>query len=432
MAPGVVDLLEVVEVEQQQGAARAGAGAQVEVLGEGRVEPAPVGQPGEHVVVGEVRQALLVAPALGQVDDVDQDDVVLAVLGRDDPAGQGDVHLVEARAGHGPLPHDPRAGDQHGPVQVLGDLVAVVGGQVVEAAPHEGLDGAPGDGGERGVDLQDAAAHVEHRDPVRRVGDEPLGAGVGRLDVVEPPVLVGDVAQHEQGPVGQAGDAVVQRHGVDRDQPGQPGARGRRPRRPGRAPSRRRGRAARAARAWAAPGRRGGGAAGRRARSSSPSPSAEGASQRRAASLCSSTLPSRSMTMRASGMVSVITRRSSAWRRERQPRRGRLADQPVALPLHGRQHQAEQGGQHHERLQGQRLAGDVADVAERAAGGDDHQAQRDQRPSWRPAARRAGRAAAARPRPARRAGGRTARSCAPARTPARAPRARRAARARPR
>ena len=142
VAAGVVDLLEVVEVEQQQGAAGPGAGAQVEVLGERRVEPAAVGQAGEHVVVGEVREPLLVAPPLGQVDDVDQDDLVRAVLGRDDPAGQRDVHLVEARAGHGPLPHDPRPGDQHRPVQVLGDLVAVVGGQVVEAAAHEGLDGA--------------------------------------------------------------------------------------------------------------------------------------------------------------------------------------------------------------------------------------------------------------------------------------------------
>ena len=82
VAPGVVDLLEVVEVEQQQGAARAGAGAQVEVLGQGRVEATTVGQPGEHVVVGEVGQALLVAPTLGEVDDVDQDDLVLAVLRR--------------------------------------------------------------------------------------------------------------------------------------------------------------------------------------------------------------------------------------------------------------------------------------------------------------------------------------------------------------
>ena len=67
-------------------------------------------------------------------------------------------------------------------------------------------------------------AHVEHRDPVRRVGDEPLGAGVRGLDVVEPPVLVGHVAQHEQGAVRLVGDAVVQRHRVDRDQPRQSGA----------------------------------------------------------------------------------------------------------------------------------------------------------------------------------------------------------------
>ena len=58
-----------------------------------------------------------------------------------------------------------------------------------------------------------------------------------------------------------------------------------------------------------------------------------------------------------------------------QPRSRRLADQPVALPLHGGQHQAEQGGQHHERLQGQRLAGDVADVIERVAGGEHHEAR---------------------------------------------------------
>ena len=41
------------------------------------VEPATVGQAGEGIVVGEVGEALLVAPLLGDVDDVDQDEVFL-------------------------------------------------------------------------------------------------------------------------------------------------------------------------------------------------------------------------------------------------------------------------------------------------------------------------------------------------------------------
>ena len=77
-------------------------------------------------------------------------------------------------------------------------------------------------------------------------------------------------------------------------------------------------------------------------------------------------------------MVSVMTRRSSAWRRERSPADGGVGDQHVALPLHGREHQAEQGGEHHERLEREHLARHVADLTERVAVGDHDQAEGDE------------------------------------------------------
>ena len=81
VAEAVVDLLEVVEVEQQDRAALAVATAALEVPLELGVEPAPVGQAGQHVVVDEVGEAVLVATALGHVDDVDQHDVGLVGSG---------------------------------------------------------------------------------------------------------------------------------------------------------------------------------------------------------------------------------------------------------------------------------------------------------------------------------------------------------------
>ena len=47
------------------------------------------------------------------------------------------------------------------------------------------------------------------------------------------------------------------------------------------------------------------------------------------------------------------------------PGRRGVGDQLVALPLHRRQHQAEQGREHHERLEREHLTGDVGDVGER-------------------------------------------------------------------
>ena len=67
VAERVVDVLEAVDVEQHDCAARAVAGDVVDVALELALERAPVQQAGQRVVVGHVAQLGLVAAALGDV-----------------------------------------------------------------------------------------------------------------------------------------------------------------------------------------------------------------------------------------------------------------------------------------------------------------------------------------------------------------------------
>ena len=243
--------------------------------------------------------------------------------------------------------------------------------------PDERVDGAAGEAGERGVDLQDAPAHVEHRDTVRGVGDQPLGAGVGGLDVVEPAVLVGDVAQHEQGPVGLVGDGVQERHRVDRHQP-------------------RLTRAEvvglddQAAHRLAVEGPPGG------ALALGQHPAVTTTSRRRGQRVellaglarCREPTTGRVVVQQHGALAvhddegvgdglgddpEVLGLSTGA-----EPGRGGVGDEHVALPLHRREHQAEQRGEHHERLERQHLARHVADLTERAAVRGHDQTERDE------------------------------------------------------
>ena len=63
----VVQVLEVVQVEEQRGALAAVAGRELQVALQLVVEAAPVRQPGQRVVVGEVLDLLLGVCTLGDV-----------------------------------------------------------------------------------------------------------------------------------------------------------------------------------------------------------------------------------------------------------------------------------------------------------------------------------------------------------------------------
>ena len=69
----VVQLLEAIEVEQQQGAARVLAAARREVVRERRQEGPPVGQPGQLVDLGQAVQLGLVVAAVGDVAEGEDD-----------------------------------------------------------------------------------------------------------------------------------------------------------------------------------------------------------------------------------------------------------------------------------------------------------------------------------------------------------------------
>ncbi|MNX41385.1 hypothetical protein D3C86_717860 [compost metagenome] len=87
MTEGVVDGLEVIEVDEQQGADQVLAARLAERLGQGLVELAAIGQTGQLVVIGEILDAALRRLTLGDVfeeDDVVADAPLVILHRRDD------------------------------------------------------------------------------------------------------------------------------------------------------------------------------------------------------------------------------------------------------------------------------------------------------------------------------------------------------------
>ena len=176
MAEAVVDLLEIVKVDEHQRGRTAGAPG----AGEGEIDllldEDPVGQAGQRVVVGQVGELLLAAPALADVADD-------AVEGGAEPArafdpGDGELHgelaavaadrsgldaavqQARARVVADPLGEAAVEGAILGRHQQIGDLAAQhVIGQVVEGA----LGGR--------VELDDAILLVDGDHAVQRPGD---------------------------------------------------------------------------------------------------------------------------------------------------------------------------------------------------------------------------------------------------------------------
>ena len=87
MTEGVVDGLEVIEVDEQQSADQVLAARLAECLGQGLVELAAIGQTGQLVVIGEILDAALRRLTLGDVfeeDDVVADAPLVILHRRDD------------------------------------------------------------------------------------------------------------------------------------------------------------------------------------------------------------------------------------------------------------------------------------------------------------------------------------------------------------
>ena len=375
---GVVDLLEVVEVHEDEGAGGTRTGAARQVVLEGEVEPAAVRQAGEDVVVGEVSQLLLVLAALGHVDDVDEDDVLVA-LRRDDPARQRHVDLLAERTGDGPLAGDPVARPAHGLVEVSGDLVAVVGGEVTERGADDGVDPAPDHRRQRLVDLEDDPPQVEDRDAVRGVSDEALGARVGAAEVVEAAVLVGDVAQHEEGAVGVVGGAVGEGCGIDRHEPGLAGVHvvGL----DDEAPDRLTGEGDQGG---ALPRREDGAVEAAAGRGDVGVEAARGAVLRHGEPAPGGVVVQDDAAVAVEHDERVGDRLGDdpqvlGLAARGPPGERDVGDEPVALPLRRREHEGEHRREEHERLERQGLTGDVADVAERPARGHEDEDERHDR-----------------------------------------------------
>ena len=216
VAEGVVDELEVVEVDEQQRDRAARARAAVHAAAQLRLQLGAVGQPGQRVEVGEAGDLLLRAQALGDVlarrEDADDlarrvaqqrvapgDRVALAAAGEHVALVVGErlalaaEHALEVVAARRAVV----LGDD-GVVPVLADQLPVLVAEQLAAVAVEQLDGLVG-----AQDEQDRARHVE----------VVLRAVLGEL-------ALGDVDHHALGvrraAVVVAHDRVALPHPLDR------------------------------------------------------------------------------------------------------------------------------------------------------------------------------------------------------------------------
>ena len=168
VAEAVVDVLEAVEVEAEDGE----GGAALADAGEGRVEVLPeglaVGEAGQRVVQRVVAGALLAgaqgdlgAAAAGDVagDDLDAGDLAVGVAQRDD--GRGEEHVLAGVVDHLLDGHGDAALHDLLEAGVLRGAQLLVLEQVVEGLADQVVDGGVEDVGDEAVGVDDRAALVE-------------------------------------------------------------------------------------------------------------------------------------------------------------------------------------------------------------------------------------------------------------------------------
>ena len=202
VAERVVDVLEVVEVQQQQGSvgpvATHEVGVRLELAGEAR----PVLQAGQRVVAGEVLEVLLVMVAVGDVLHLDHAAQPLTRPVADHRRLHGDPDRVAAGVDEAGL--DVRvlrpAGDQ--PAQRLVLLIGLRGvEQLLEARADEPVGGKAAQRAEGIVDPHQAPLFVGQRHADRRPVEGPAEELLGGSQLDQRLLAVGDVAdraRHQQ------------------------------------------------------------------------------------------------------------------------------------------------------------------------------------------------------------------------------------------
>ena len=197
VAEGVVDLLEVVEVHHQQRSAGAVPLAQVEVALELLIEAAPVREPGQRVVLGQVCQLRLEAPTLGHVDRIEQQLVGYAVPVVHDDALERHVDPVAVAVLDPRLGRDPprRARDD------LADEPSHLGRLRAErerVVADEVVADPAGQVARCRVDVGDLPVDRADDDAERRLLEEARQPFLGHRQLLLAPPRLGDVARHDQ------------------------------------------------------------------------------------------------------------------------------------------------------------------------------------------------------------------------------------------
>ena len=179
VAEGVVDVLEIVQVDHEHGARGAVPRHPLGLTGQFLLETAPVGEPGQEVVVDQVLEALRQLPPLGDVLDLGDDVEGLSLVVADERHGQLPPEVVAPRMAVALL--DLIAGNpavEQLAQEVLVEIDVLGMSQGPQRRRLEGGPGVTGDPAKRVVDLQAAALQVHECHPDRRTGERALEPGM--------------------------------------------------------------------------------------------------------------------------------------------------------------------------------------------------------------------------------------------------------------
>ena len=175
VAEPIVDILEPVEVEENDGWVQHRAGPSVEGVVHAVAEQRTIGQPRERVVEGLMHELVLGLLAGGDVVHIDHDALYVRIVEKvDGPSGQPHVTVGLRNAG---LSGEHAAGREQGLVEHRPCRVIIRGHEVQRAAPL-GLDA-------RMAEHRRQRRHVIHDHPFLVEEDHRVG-GVGRERAVQP------------------------------------------------------------------------------------------------------------------------------------------------------------------------------------------------------------------------------------------------------
>ncbi len=209
MSQGIVDLLETIEVDEQQGGAPAFQGTALDQGGELALEQRAIGKAGQRVAVGELLELALGLLALGDVlhgaDDADDLVVGDLRLADDSKIARRAVRVQHTQVGGlGP------AGAQH-PILHVPEAVGVAAQEIGSDVPIGRLEGVGGEAEklvelgrpDRAADGQPVAPGADLAEPVgflqrpralveQRLGRPELGDVAGRAAIADKAAIIGE------------------------------------------------------------------------------------------------------------------------------------------------------------------------------------------------------------------------------------------------